>query len=186
MRLFYDIETNRVGDFRTLSGIHAVHCICAKDIDTDEEYAFFDVFTDGVGGRIACDGTMGDGIRFLEQADLRSAHNGLNFDEPVLKQMFDYVPTGQFWDTELCSRVIWPDLKERDWLRIQRGSKFPKKFAGSYALEAFGHRLGVHKGSLGDTNAEETWERLTPEMLQYCAQDVAVGVELFKLIEERA
>ena len=56
------------------------------------------------------------------------------------------------------------------------------RLRGSHSLKAWGYRLGVLKGDYGDTT---DWSEYTPEMLEYCVQDVAVTLKLLQLIEKK-
>ena len=48
---------------------------------------------------------------------------------------------------------------------------------GGHSLESFGERLGFPKGSHSD------WSKLTPELITYCHQDVAVTERTLKMLE---
>lgn len=54
----------------------------------------------------------------------------------------------------------------------------PRMFGG-HSLEAWGLRLKDPKGDYND------WSRYTPEMGQYCAQDVRLGKKVFKALVQR-
>ena len=71
------------------------------------------------------------------------------------------------------ARVLWADIKDADFRRRERG-EFPANLIGKYSLEAFGHRLGLHKGSY-----DGPWERWSREMQDYMDQDVRVTVRLW-------
>ena len=53
----------------------------------------------------------------------------------------------------------------------------PAKLYGSHSLEAYGYRLSCHKGEFGKT---ADWKAWSPEMQEYCVQDVAVLSKLWK------
>lgn len=123
-----------------------------------------------------------------------AAHNGIKYDSPVMRKLvlnyvastfvaedFD-IPQGQLVDTLVMSRLVWPDIKEDDKKLLKNG-RLPGKLWGSHSLKAWGYRLGLLKGEYGEQ--ENAWEVFTPEMLDYCEQDVAVTVRLLETIEKR-
>ena len=57
----------------------------------------------------------------------------------------------------------------------------PARLYGSHSLEGF--RLKVHKGDFG--KHEGAWDTYTPEMLDYCKQDVEVTGEALVLMQRR-
>ena len=54
-------------------------------------------------------------------------------------------------------------------------SLMPLSKYGSHSLEAYGYRLGEYKGQFGKTT---DWSEWSPEMEDYCAQDVQVTTKL--------
>lgn len=163
MRLIFDIETN--GLLKTVS---AVHCIVAYDVDTDTEYRF--------------DPTqIGNGLEFLQSADELIGHNIMDYDFRALKKVLNWDYKGKVTDTLVLSRLIWSDLKERDFEKHQR-DLFPSSLIGSHSLKAWGVRLGKLKGAF---NESTDWQTYTPEMLDYCANDVQVNLELWRRIESK-
>ena len=59
-----------------------------------------------------------------------------------------------------------------------RVGKLPKKLYKKHSLKAWGYRLGEYKGDYGEQ--EGAWQTYSPEMLDYCKQDVQVTVALYK------
>ena len=51
-------------------------------------------------------------------------------------------------------------------------------------LEAWGHRLGVHKSEFGKS-LDGDWSTYTPEMLEYCTQDVVVSVAVAGMFQPK-
>lgn len=170
MRLLFDIETDGL-----LDTVSKVHCIVARDVDTDEEYVW-------VGDQCR------EGWEFLKTASSLIGHNIMAFDIPVLEKVFndklteltfhDFVSI-KLWDTLVMARLMWPDRRDRDF-KLFRSGKLPPKLIGSHSLKAWGYRIGEHKGEFGDTT---DWSEFSDEMLQYCRQDVVVNVKLFKKME---
>ena len=111
-------------------------------------------------------------------------HNIIKFDIPCVKllakERFTVDPKELTLDTLVLSRLIYPEMLERD----SRHKDFPNKLMGSHSLKAWGYRLGELKGDYGETH-EEAWKEVNDEMLKYCKQDVKVTSMLFnKLISK--
>ena len=112
-------------------------------------------------------------ITTLETADVVVGHNIIGFDLPLIKRLypfFTYPPI--IIDTLLLSRLYNPNLYDID---DRKNPNIPTKLKGSHSLEAYGHRLGLHKGDFGkDTD----WQEWSQEMQDYCVQDVKVTEKL--------
>ena len=81
-------------------------------------------------------------------------HNLINYDIPVVERLLGVQVTGQITDTLVMSRLYNPNLE------------------GGHSLDAWGQRLNFPKGDYHD------WSALTPEMVEYCKQDVSVTERL--------
>ena len=79
------------------------------------------------------------------------------------------------WDTLILSRFYHPNLLDIDLKR--RWRDMPAKLYGSHSLAAYGYRLGCRKGDFGQTT---DWKDWTPEMQEYCKQDVVVLTKLWE------
>ncbi len=114
----------------------------------------------------------------MNEADIVVFHNGIGFDHPALKKIRpDYiVPEYKIFDTLVASRLIYSDIGVTD-ARLGAKKGLPGKLYGSHSLEAWGHRLGEHKG-----NYDGGWEHWSPEMQSYCCQDVTVTRALYEKI----
>ena len=79
-RVAYDIEADGFLDDWTDHKYTQVHCIVLRDIDTGEVRCYHEAehITPRHGGLL-------DALVVLSQADLRVAHNGLGYDEVVLR-----------------------------------------------------------------------------------------------------
>jgi DNA polymerase I-like protein with 3'-5' exonuclease and polymerase domains len=89
-------------------------------------------------------------------------HNGLTFDAPVLNRLLGTrIKVNQVIDTLILSQLFNP---------IREG----------HSLKAWGERLGFPKGEV------ETFEVYTPDMLEYCKQDVNITHKLFNLLQEES
>lgn len=161
MRLIFDIEANSLTP-------DIVHCIVARDVDTDEEYVFRP-------------DQLEAGLELLAQADCLIGHNIMGYDLPALKNIFDFDYEGEVRDTLVMCRLIWSDVKNKDFTLYHAG-KLPPKMIGSHSLKAWGYRLGELKGEFGE---QEDFDVFTEQMLEYCRQDVVVNKRLFSKIESK-
>ena len=165
-RLLFDIETDGLLD--TMSKIH---CIVTKDLDNGTICRFYNKNT-------GSSGTITDAIYALETASQIIGHNIIGFDLPAIRKLSPtFKPRGEVIDTLVLSRLIYSDIKTMDFINWEKDKEaFPAKFIGSHGLKAWGYRLGELKGEFGETN---DWTTFTPEMLEYCVQDVQVLDKLY-------
>ena len=156
--LIFDIETDGL-----LDDVTKVHCIVIQNTDT---------------GYVRTYGPteIEEALQVLESADKIGGHNVMSYDLPVLEKLYFFGYYGQVFDTLVASRLIWPNLKEKDMLK----RTVDNKSIGSHSLKAWGQRLKFHKGDYGEQDA--AWDTYSPEMLEYCIQDVALNVKLYELI----
>ena len=116
------------------------------------------------------------GVQLLADAVCIAGHNIIGYDIPVLRKFYPWFDrsTGMV-DTLLLSRLIHPNLididKRRQWPHM------PLQLYGRHSLEAYGHRLGEYKG---DFSKSTDWKQFSPEMEEYCKQDVVVTTKLCK------
>lgn len=163
MRLIFDLETDGLMD-----AVSRIHCIVAYDPDTHTQYRF--------------DPTqIEQALSLFGDAEELIGHNIMAYDLPVIEKITKWRYFGKTTDTLVISRLIWSDLQERDYIRHQKG-EYPSSLIGSHSLKAWGVRLGKHKGSFNETT---DWKEYSPEMLEYCANDVMVTLELFNKIQEK-
>lgn len=160
----FDLESDGLLDELT-----RIHCLVLKDAETGEVHSFTPFEVEA-------------GVRMLQDADLIIGHNVICFDIPALRKVFPWfsIERTRVRDTLTCSRLIWPDLSDRDRAKIAKGSDFPPKLAGRHSLASWGHRLNEHKGDY-----QGGWEQWSEEMQHYCEQDVEVTDRLWKLIESK-
>lgn len=160
----FDLESDGLLDELT-----RIHCLVLKDAETGEVHSFTPSEVEA-------------GVRMLQDADLIIGHNVICFDIPALRKVFPWfsIERTRVRDTLTCSRLIWPDLSDRDRAKIAKGSDFPPKLAGRHSLASWGHRLNEHKGDY-----QGGWEQWSEEMQHYCEQDVEVTDRLWKLIESK-
>ena len=88
-------------------------------------------------------------------------HNGLSFDAPMCNKLLNTnIKPSQVVDTLILSQLLNP-VKE-----------------GGHSLKMWGLRLGLPKGEVED------FKIYTPEMLDYCKQDVEITHALFKQLSK--
>lgn len=152
--LIADIEANGL-----LDTVSRIHVLGLKDTVTGKKQAIREA-----GMRV--------GIKVLEQADTIVMHNGIKYDVPAIQKIYPGFKLGyhQLVDTLVLSKVIYPDLKDRDYRR----KNFPPRLIGSHSLEAWGYRLGCHKGEYTGG-----WEEWNQDMEDYCLQDLEVTEKLY-------
>jgi len=86
-------------------------------------------------------------------------HNGLSFDAPV------------------CNRLLGTDIKPSQIVDTLVLSQLFNPIREGHSLKAWGDRLGFPKGDV------ETFEVYTPDMLEYCKQDVNITHKLFSILQ---
>ena len=170
MKLIFDIETDNYLHLCTV-----IHCIVAEDYETGKIYRYGPT-------------QIKAGLQLLKDADVLIGHNIIDFDIRAIKKLYPKWDTKAYlYDTLIAAKYAFPDIKERDFGRLRKVIAKPVKMRtdddrmqlrniGRHSLGAYGIRLGVHKSSYGDDNGFEVY---TPEMLEYCQQDVIVNTKLY-------
>jgi len=166
MALIFDIETN--GFLRDMSKIH---CIVTKDTETGRVSQY----------RSGFPYELEEGLGDIESGKIIVGHNIINYDIPALHKIYQgFNPSkDKVVDTLVLSRLIFSNLRDTDGANIESGL-LPSKLWGSHSLKAWGYRLGILKGDLGES--EDRFDVLTQEMLDYCTQDVEVTEALYKML----
>ena len=162
--LVFDLETNGL-----LDDVTKIHCLVIYDSETDQTIAYND---EGKEEPIV------RGIQRLEDADIITGHNVINYDIPCIQKLFPWFdPKALVIDTLLLSRLYHTNLLERDHQRKKEGKlqTLPLQNYGRHSLEAWGHRLNVYKGAFGK---DSDWKEFSEEMQDYCKQDVNVTKKL--------
>jgi len=161
MRLVFDIETDGL-----LRGLSVIHCIVARDLDTDQEHRFEPH-------------QIEEGLQLLSQADELWGHNTIGYDLEAIREIYPkWTTKAKHFDTLILSRLFFTDLLDRDFR--SKPANMPGNLYGRHSLEAWGHRLRCHKGDYTGG-----WETYTPEMLDYCIQDTAVNMKLWETMKRR-
>lgn len=168
--LVFDIETNGITDFVSLDELAVIHCLCIRDIRHDNVMVFN-----------SDKGNIEEGLERLTHADVIVGHNILGFDIPAIMKLYpDWMTGARVIDTLVLSRLVWPDRRVDDLLI----DDFPGRLKGSHSLRAWGVRLGDLKSEFGVEDTD--WESWSPEMDDYCAQDVQVTAKLYQQPEMQA
>lgn len=160
--IVFDIETDGL-----LNDCTQIHCLIAYDTEAKETYTYSDSGTQEPVVR---------GVQLLADAVCIAGHNIIGYDIPVLRKFYPWFDrTTGMVDTLLLSRLLHPNLididKRRQWPHM------PLQLYGRHSLEAYGHRLGEYKG---DFSKSTDWKQFSPEMEEYCKQDVVVTTKLCK------
>ena len=105
-----------------------------------------------------------EGYDLLSSATKLIGHNLIGYDIPAIKKvagvdLFDK----KIVDTLVLSRLFKPTRE------------------GNHGLEGWGYRLGFKKGDFGQQ--EDAWEQYTPEMLEYCKNDVLLNTKVYEALK---
>ena len=113
--LIVDCETNGLLD--ALTKVHSL-------VIENEEGTVFSCHNHGAYRSIE------DGLKLIMHAAAHGAlivmHNGLKIDYWALKKVYPWfdIPINQIRDTLVLARLLWPDVTEKDLLRLKKG--FPR------------------------------------------------------------
>lgn len=160
--LIFDLETDGL-----LNDLTSIHCLVIHNTEDDKTLVFND---EGNAEPIV------RGITLLEESDCIVGHNVIGYDNCAIKKCYPfYKPKGLVVDTLLLSRLFHPDLLKKD--KIQQPEYMPVQLYGRHSLEAWGYRVKEYKGCFSKNT---DWKRWSPEMQDYCIQDVNVTIKLCK------
>lgn len=143
-RCVADLEANGLLDDAT-----KIWCVVFKDIETKEVFKFHHGQPNW---EQKCQA-------FMNECTTLIMHNGIGYDFPVLKKLWNYEFKGKKVDTLLISRLHNPDRT------LPRGMKGK---AGPHSVEAWGYRLGRGKPE------HEDWTQFSEEMLHRCTEDTEI------------
>lgn len=155
-----------------LPKLTCIHCVCTRVIETGEERQFRPHEID-------------DAVTYLKTATTLVGHNLIGFDLRVFDKVTDWYGEGiEHYDTMIAAPVAWADVRSTDFaLRVAAKNRglpvMPAKLIGRQSLEAWGWRIGEHKG---DFAKQTDWSEFSEEMLEYCVQDVRVTALLYNRI----
>lgn len=171
--LIFDLETNGL-----LDTVTKVHCLVTLD-----EKGTLISYADQSGYR-----PISEGLAQLAAADLLIGHNILSYDVPVLQKVYPTWKTlAKIRDTLIMAKLAWPEIRNSDFAAHAAG-KLPANMIGRYSLEAFGHRLGLHKGDYSadmEARGLDPWASWNQEMQEYCELDVRVTALLWERLQKR-
>lgn len=175
-KILFDIETDGL-----LDAVTTVHCLVLKDMETGEVRRYIDPRHTSP-SPIA--GSIEDGVRLLDTAEVLLGHNIIDYDIPALRKLFPWVKLvpPRTIDTLTLARLCYPDIKPTDFGCYEKW-RMPKQLIGRQSLESWGYRLGLHKIDYKDwakqNGITDPWSRYTPEMLAYCEGDIELNYRLF-------
>ena len=105
-----------------------------------------------------------EGYDMLASATKLIGHNVIGYDIPVIKKLGGVdLFNKKIVDTLVLSRLFKPTRE------------------GNHGLEGWGYRLGFKKGDFGDQ--EDAWSAYTPEMLEYCKNDVLLNTKVYEALK---
>jgi len=154
----FDVETDGL-----LPEATKIHCLVAIDTDTQLVHK-------AVGHK-----EVAELFKEISKQPL-AGHNIMGYDIPVVEKVLGLKHEGEVFDTLVASRLIWSNLRELD----SRKKIVKPSMYGSHSLDAWGQRLKFYKGDYG--KQENAWDEYTPEMLEYCEQDVQLNYRLYQRI----
>lgn len=158
-----DIETPFIPDNGTAMDVDRIFCIGVK-VDSEPIKLFTHLY------HPMASGNLRTALNLINSCELAVFHNGIRFDVPIIERLIGPI-VPRIHDTLLISKLMYT----RDQLLAMDPGvpSLPSSYYGSYALKAFGHRLGCHKGDFED------FSKLTTEMLVYLEQDVLLTHRLY-------
>jgi DNA polymerase I-like protein with 3'-5' exonuclease and polymerase domains len=175
MRLLFDIETDNYLEHCTV-----IHCIVTKNVDTNEVQRFRPQ-------------EIKRGLKFLQAAKVLIGHNIIDFDIRAIKKLYPkWDHNAEIYDTLIAAKLAYPDIKNRDFKRLRsvmnkdaknrtQVETMRMRNIGKHSLEAYGLRMGNHKGDFGK---EVGFDKFSEAMLEYCVQDCEVNTQLFHRLEK--
>lgn len=169
--LIYDIETNGLlpEHVEPPFCMDKIHCLVIKDIPTgavrhfvrDELLPLSQEDVDALTELdISIPEPLSVGIEVLQNAKKRLVgHNEMDFDLPAIEMIFpSFAPQAVIFDTLPMSRMVFADIKEKDFRLAARGI-LPGALIGTHGLEAWGYRLGLLKGDYKKDREADLKER---------------------------
>ena len=111
-------------------------------------------------------------LRHLESFDVLIAHNGIGYDFPLLKKLFNWEFKGKIVDSLIMSRLLNPK-------RILPPNCENRK-AGPHSIEAWGWRVGRGKPEHND------WENFSEEMMHRCTEDTEILELVYETLMQEA
>lgn len=175
VRRLFDIEADGL-----LDTVSKIHCIVIRDLDTGEKWV-----SNEQPDHENYDPGYSRAVGLLDEADELWGHNIQGYDLPALNLVLGFEwEQESVRDTLLLSRLCWSqvivlDERMRHIDRKKGRKRLPKRVMGAHSLEAWGFRMGEHKGGFGEST---DWSQWSQEMEDYCEQDVEVNEKLARRI----
>jgi DNA polymerase-1 len=135
-----------------------VWCLVITNADTKETFSYSDYDSELP--------NLKEGLDKLHTANELIGHNIIGYDLAVLKKLFRWtpLPTQRLIDTWILSQV----------------NSFKRSFTRYHSLKDWGVHLGNNKIEWSD------WSGYSKDMLKYCIQDVALNVDVYRLLAAEA
>ena len=145
MLLTFDLETNGFLDVADTCWM-----ICAQDVVSKKLWTFTDHSNE-------YDGSLKAGLGLLSKATGLIAHNGIGFDIPMLKKLFNWEPSEHttIYDTWIMSET----------LRYKRQHK--------HGIGGWGEAMGLPKLDFSE------FDSFSDEMVTYCQRDVELNTKVY-------
>lgn len=211
MRLIFDIETNGFLEVTT-----TVHSLCIKDADTGEKWScHHETIEDGLRLLTEASQIIGHNIIKFDLPAIQKVYPWFTYDEakvldtltcsrliwPEIKEQdFNFVRKAEKrlarameeWErvhqvTIGCEEDGTPIIRD-DGTPKPEYDGLPKNMIGRHGLEAWGHRLGLHKGDYAKemkAKGLDPWAEWNEAMQSYCELDVEVTHALLQKIESK-
>ena len=109
-----------------------------------------------------------EGCEFLKKSNKLIGHNIIGYDLPAILD----IEGVDLYDKKLVDTLVLSRL-------------FNPTREGGHGLESWGYRLHFHKGEYGK-DEESAWECFTPEMLEYCINDVKLNLKVYNHLKLEA
>ena len=179
MNLVFDLECDGLIDSNNAHILNdrytratKVHCMVVRDVDSGQEWRFANDPQFGLP-------SVKEGLALLEDAGTLVGHNIIRYDLQILKMFYDWTPSDStvIRDTLVMSHMGYTSLYDKDVRVAWKNPDFPRSLTGQHSLRSWGHRMGIHKGHVNDS---EDFSVCDQEMIDYCARDVEVNAHLYK------
>lgn len=112
MRLAFDIETDGLLDELT-----CIHSLVMVDVETGRGWSCTDHpgYVSPLGYEVL---SIWEGLTLLQEADEIIGHNIIKFDIPAIQKVYPewFISRHKVTDTLINSRLIWPEIRENDFL----------------------------------------------------------------------
>lgn len=165
-----DVETDGF-----LENVSVIHCLGIYDFNTDTYTMYNDSTKDTP--------SIEEGLEVLSKSDCVIGHNWDEYDDPVIRKLYpDWKPPVKTLDTLVMSKLMYPDMKDRDFRFRKKNPEFPGNLIGTHKLEAWGARLGCPKDDYSKRMKElgiDPWAQWNQDMEDYCLQDIKTNVKLW-------